>query len=207
MKEALVGGSAGAGVYYKNMKAFVYILIGAVSGVFLAYLLTVGRPAPELNFKIEETASRVAEQLRRFNQVETASAIVEQMVQTTDQKIIVVRGQTTAGFKLAGIAAADVTVDRRGNLTIDLPSPQFFETKLDSGNTKIYDQISKTFSVKAVDFNDNLRTTGELAVRSGACQDGLLTKASENLESLIQATFLGVGFTNVATRIPPGKCD
>jgi len=189
------------------MKTVISIVMGALAGGLLVFLIMSSKATVKpLDLTAERTKAGIAVQLQRLDKITMASATAEQMAEMNDKQTIVVRGKTTAGFDFSKITPDDVSVEEDGSVLIQVPPPEIFKTEADGKSTKIYNPKTKQFDVRDSVLSPALKSVSEKAAQAGACQAGILTTATENMETMMQSYLKALGFKGVATRTPPGKC-
>lgn len=100
-------------------------------------------------------------------------------------------GRVEAGidFSLAKLTKDEVT----GNISISLPKPAIHSVDIGPESFKLYSEKSGLFNpISVTDFNASL-TELESTAREKAMQSGLLSRAEQNAEKLVESFIMGMG--------------
>lgn len=116
-----------------------------------------------------------------------------------DRLLLVVYGDVTAGVDLAGVEASGVTINDR-SVTLTLPAPEIFSTRLDNTKTRVYSRETGLFSRVDPDLESQVRKEAENQVRQAALDGGILSTAAANAAATLTSFLKGLGFDQVVVR-------
>lgn len=189
------------------------VLIVVVSFILISF--------NKVTVTVQPSSDTVVTQIRNLSRVETVSYTLEKVI-AYDQdansiwhflgnhtKLFVVHGDVIAGFDLTSLSKNDVKIDKK-SISINLPPPQILVTTLDESKMKVYDSNSGVYGLwnEGIDANTELQilTQAKTSLHDGACQEGILQKASDNARTQFRAFLTSLGFTTVTINIPKGTC-
>lgn len=161
--------------------------------------------------------STVIHQMQSLNKYETASFTIEKIIEVGtqgnrfqqllygDRILLIAYGQVIAGFDLSLLKESDIEVSP-DQLTVTLPPPQIFTTKLDSAKTKVYDRQQGLLTQGDKDLESEARQIAEQQITQAACDGGILHHASTNAHEQLSTIFKTLGFQAITINIPQGTC-
>jgi hypothetical protein len=188
---------------------FAVILVGAAvwlsTGLGLLRLLRGGHTQINLD---QPTVVRQIQQLRRLETVmytmdkiisgEHANAYLPKFL-AGDRLLLVVHGEVVGGIDLGGLQPGDVLL-RGQKVSIHLPAPEVFSTRIDSAKTKVYSRDTGLFSFPDPNLESEVREVAERQLQEAALQDGILKSAADNARGTISSMLQGFGFREVEIR-------
>jgi hypothetical protein len=188
------------------------VLIGALvwfsSGLGLLHLIGVLRGGRTLINVDQPTVVRQIQQLQRLEIVsytmdkiisgEHANAYLPKFL-AGDRVLLVAHGEVVAGINLARVQPGDVLVQGQ-KVSIHLPAPELFSTRIDNARTKVYSRDTGLFSAPDPNLESEVREEAERQLQQAALQDGILKTAADNARSTISGMLKGFGFHEVDIR-------
>lgn len=162
---------------------------------------------------IDTQQPAVISQIRSLSKLETVNYQLEKVVTakssgplpdllTSDKILLVAHGEVVAGIDLSRLKEEDVTVVS-GTVTVNLPPAEVLYTRLDNDKTYVYDRQTGIFSSPDPNLETELRRVAEREILSAALEDGILTKASENAQTVLRTLITGLGYDKVQFRQSP----
>jgi Protein of unknown function (DUF4230) len=185
------------------------VLVGATvwlsTGLGLLHLLRGGRTQVNVD---QPTVVRQIQQLRRLETVmytmdkiisgEHANPYLPKFL-AGDRLLLVVHGEVVGGIDLGGLQPGDVSIQGR-KVSIHLPTPQVFSTRIDNARTKVYSRDTGLFSSPDPNLESEVREVAEQQIQQAALQDGILKTATDNARGTISSMLQGFGFREVDIR-------
>jgi hypothetical protein len=185
------------------------ILLGSAvwvsTGVGLLHLMKEARNGRTLINVGQPTVVRQIQQLQRL---ETVSYTMDKIISgehdnpylpkflAGDRLLLVVHGEVTGGVDLAKLRPSDVQV-RGPDITIALPKPEIFSTRIDNAKTRVYSRDTGLFSSPDPNLESEVREEAERQLQQAALQDGILKAADQNARNTIASMIQGLGFKQV----------
>ncbi len=172
------------------------------------------------NSNLVANQSAVVTQIQSLNRLETASFTIEKIIDAEDSDtsknifknilfgdkiLLLAHANIIAGFDLSKLQASDVLVDH-GILRIKLPAPEILVSKLDNDKTKIYDRKLGFLTKGNPQLESKARFEAENSLRKAACDQNILSIATENVKKQFQTIFLTAGFSEVNIEVPEAVC-
>ncbi|HVG00601.1 MAG TPA: DUF4230 domain-containing protein, partial [Chloroflexia bacterium] len=162
---------------------------------------------------IDTQQPAVISQIRSLSKLETVNYQLEKVVTakssgplpdllTSDKILLVAHGEVVAGIDLSRLKEKDVTVVS-GTVTVNLPPAEVLYTRLDNDKTYVYDRQTGIFSSPDPNLETELRRVAEREILNAALEDGILTKASENAQTVLRTLITGLGYDKVQFRQSP----
>ncbi|WP_036479231.1 DUF4230 domain-containing protein [Myxosarcina sp. GI1] len=183
-----------------NVCATVLLIIFGIwktSDRFLATLQGFLQPQP-LQLQ-SEISGAIAEKIKSVEELTTTVYTIETVVPTSaDRKIgkfslattkllYIARGEVKAGIDLSNITANNISVSDN-QITVNLPSPQILDSKIDVNASRVYD-YDRGFLNLGPDVAPQLQTLAQRQtleyIVNNACHDGILTTANKKAETAI----------------------
>ncbi|NCC33217.1 MAG: DUF4230 domain-containing protein [Chloroflexia bacterium] len=177
----------------------------------------IATPTPQII-----TSAAVVQRVQQLSRLETASYSIQTVIDVRqgsnipvvgdflegDALLLIAHGTVIAGVDLNTLTTDDVTVAADGrSVTLRLPPAMIFATTLDNERTRVYSRSRGIFAPENKDLETEARRQAEQQILLAACEDGVLSKATEQAQaSLTQLVGL---FDNVAVTVvpaPPGPC-
>jgi uncharacterized protein DUF4230 len=183
-------------------------LLWLSSGLGLLHLIDVLRGGRTLINVDQPTVVRQIQQLQRL---ETVSYTMDKIISgehpnaylpkflAGDRLLLVVHGEVVAGINLASLQPADVSTQGQ-KVSIHLPAPELFSTRIDNAKTKVYSRDTGLFSSPDPNLESEVREEAERQLQQAALQDGILKTAADNARSTISGMLKGFGFQEVDIR-------
>lgn len=167
------------------------------------------------------SSAAVVQRIQALSRLETASYTVQTVIEVQqsqgnplfdffagDAMLLIARGSVVAGIDLGEVEAADVTVSPDGRtITVQLPPARIFSSNLDNAGTRVYSRNRGWFAPENKDLETLARQEAEAQILRTACEDGVLSKATEHAEASLRQ-FLGLieGVTIIVQTAPPEVC-
>lgn len=202
------------------MKKAKYIAIFLVAAVILfavVYTIISIKNQIDPKYTITTSSQTVIKELRALNRLETASFIIEKVVDAGtsgnvfeeflygDRILLIAHGEAIAGFDFANLKDADVNVSG-STVSLTLPPPQILVTKLDSSQTRVYDRKQGLLSKGDKDLESKARLAAEQTITQAACKGEILRVAAENGRKQLSALLRALGFVTITISIPEASC-
>lgn len=113
-----------------------------------------------------------------------------------DRLLLIVHGEVTAGVDLGAIDPSSVKVDGTA-VSINLPDPIIFSTRVDNGRTRVYARETGLFSSPDPELESETRREAERQLTQAALDGGILRTAAINARSTLTSLLHGLGFETV----------
>ncbi len=151
-------------------------------------------------------SAAVVQRVRQLSRLETASYTIQTVVDVRqgsnipiigdffagDELLLIAHGTVVAGVDLGKLTPESVTVSPDGQtVTLHLPPAQIFSALLDSQRTRVYSRERGIFAPENKDLETLARQQAEQQILAAACEDGILTKATEQAEEALRQ-FIGL---------------
>ncbi|MGA7935273.1 MAG: DUF4230 domain-containing protein [Kovacikia sp.] len=175
-------------------------------------LFQVVQPAPKVDVQ-----SVVIQQVRNASELTTAVFTMEAVVPTsqdssvggfvlgTTKLLYIAHGQVQAGVDLSKLTSSNVQVagDR---IQIQLPPPEILDSKIDVSRSSVYDYNRGMLGL-GPDVAPQLQALAQQEalkkIVSAACNDGLLTKASDRAKLVVSQLLTTAGYKTVTVEVQP----
>ena len=189
------------------MKGFIAGLVAAALIVLAVYRIGVFRSGP----RFDTSAATVVRQVRSLQRLETVVYAMDKIVSggyenrflprvlAGDRLLLVVYGDVTAGIDLGRVDASAVKVDGR-SVSLALPGPEIFSTRIDNAKTRVYSRETGLFSRVDPELESEVRKEAENQVRQAALDGGILATAAANASTTLTSFLKGLGFEQVEVR-------
>ena len=149
--------------------------------------------------------------VRSLGRLETESYHLERVVDLTDHQtqlfglvtskdaiLLVAVGDVTAGVDLEHVAPADVDTDWDSHsVTLRLPPPSVFSSKLDEQATRVYSRTTDLIASRHEDLESRARAEAARSMEATAVERGLLDRARGDAERALVGLLKSVGFVDV----------
>ncbi len=200
----------------RNLQIMGVALITVVVAI-LIWTVFSKNPLGKPNTYIDLSRPSVVKEMQALNRLETASFTIEKIVEAGqqgnafqdllygDRILLVAHGKVVAGIDMSQVKESDVNVS--GNkVTINLPAPQILSSTLDNSKTSVYDRTQGFLSRGNKDLESEARRAAEGAIKSAACEAGIMQEAKNNAGDRIRQLFQFAGFSEVIVNVPNGGC-
>lgn len=202
------------------MKKAKYIALFVVVAIILfavVYTIISIKNKIDPKYTITTSSQTVIKELRALNRLETASFIIEKVVDAGtsgnvfqeflygDRILLIAHGESIAGFDFANLNNSAVNVSG-STVSLTLPPPQILVTKLDSSQTRVYDRKQGLLSRGDKDLESKARLAAEQTIQQAACKGEILRVASENGRKQLSALLRALGFITITISIPEASC-
>lgn len=153
----------------------------------------------------------VVRQIQQLQRLETVSYTMDKIISgehanaylpkflAGDRLLLVVHGEVVGGINLAELQPGDVLTQGQ-KVSIHLPAPEVFSTRIDNAKTKVYSRDTGLFSSPDPNLESEVREEAERQLQQAALQDGILKIAADNARSTITSILKGYGFHEVEVR-------
>jgi hypothetical protein len=150
----------------------------------------------------------VVRQIQQLQRLETVTYTMDKIISgernnpylpnvfVGDRLLLVVHGEVIAGVNLANLHPSDVKVEEH-KLSIHLPAPEIFTTRIDNQKTRVYSRDTGLFSSPDPNLETEVRQEAERQLQQAALQDGILRSADQNARNTVSSLLKGLGFTSV----------
>ncbi|QZZ20857.1 DUF4230 domain-containing protein [Leptothermofonsia sichuanensis E412] len=182
----------------------------------LSNLLNAPPPQPKVNVQ-----SVVIQQMRDASELTTAAFTMQAVVPTsqdntfggfvfgTTRLLYIAYGEVKAGVDLSQVTPENVRVSGEA-IQIQLPPPRILDSKIDVNRSSVYD-YSRGMLGLGPDVAPELQKLAQqealTKVIDAACQDGLLTKASDRAQLVVTQLLNTAGYRQVAVQVQPPAGD
>jgi hypothetical protein len=187
--------------------AFVAGLAVAAAGVLAVKRIDFFSTGP----RFDTSQATVVHQIRSLQRLETVVYAMDKIVAggyenrflprvlAGDRLLLVVYGDVTAGVDLSRVEASGVKIEGR-SVTLTVPAPEVFSTRIDNTKTRVYSRETGLFSRVDPDLESQVRQESEKQVRQAALDGGILPAASANAATTLRSFLKGLGFEQVEVR-------
>lgn len=170
----------------------------------------------------------VIEQVQGASELTTAIFAMEAVVPTESNRTVgnyvvgqtnllyIAHGEVRAGIDLEAISEENIEVidgsgEQPPSLVVTLPAPKILDSKLDVTRSKVYD-YDRGFLSLGPDRAPELQTLAQQEalkrIRQGACDEGILSMASERAEVTMRQLLAPMGHGNLTVNITePEGCS
>jgi hypothetical protein len=186
-------------------------MLGFAAGFLVAMLLALA--AGWIVFfrggsRIDISQPTVIQQIQQLQRLETVVYNMEKIVTGSqenrflptllvgDRLLLIVHGEVTAGVDLAALDATQVKVDGK-SITINLPEPIVFSTRVDNARTRVYARETGLFSSPDPQLESEVRREAERQLTQAALDGGILRTAAANARTTLTSLLNGLGFEAV----------
>src|SRR5262249_39448295 len=134
--------------------------------------------------RFDTSVPTVVRQVRSLQRLETVVYAMDKIVSggyenrflprmlARDRLLLRVYGDVAAGVDLGRVDASGVKVDGRA-VTLALPAPEVFSTRIDNAKTRVYSRETGLFSRVDPDLETQVRQEAERQVRQAALDGGI----------------------------------
>ncbi|NTV62017.1 MAG: DUF4230 domain-containing protein [Oscillochloris sp.] len=150
---------------------------------------------------VVQNGTAVVRRIQQLSRLETASYTVEQVIEVrqdssvplignilaSDALLLIAHGKVVAGVDLSQLDADSVTISSDGrSITLRLPPVQILDFGLDSSKTRVYSRDRGVFAPENKDLETRARQEAEQRILQAACEDGVMSRATEAAEVSLQ---------------------
>ncbi len=190
------------------------ILVGSIGGLVLsrtsgrAWISHMWSAVTGRTLTIDVSQPTVVDRIQRLQRLETVIYTMDKIVSGAkenpvlpnflagDRLLMLVHGEVVAGIDFSNLRPGDVTVDGK-QVTLRLPPPQIFSTRIDSGKTRVYSRQTGLLVPTDPDLETQVRQEAERQLQEAAMADGILRNAQQNAASTIKSLLQGLGFEKI----------
>lgn len=199
----------------KNIQVVLGVVIAVTA--FVAGVLVWKLLSSSVFISINKNQTAVVEEMKQLNRLETASFTIEKVIDAHtngnafqellygDKILLIAHGQVVAGFDLSKLTQDNIKIKGK-SITVQLPAPEVFFTRLDNNLTRVYDRQQGLLSKGQPDLETQARQSAESEIQAAACEEGILDQASESGKKQLTAFLHGLGFTEIQINVPAGHC-
>ena len=178
-------------------------------------------PPPE---DVVDVRSVVVQQVRDASELTTAVFTMETVVPTESDRtfagytigktnlLYVAHGEVRAGIDLSELSTADVVASTNTAdetiLRIQLPAPQLLDSKIDVSRSQVYDYDRGFFNLgpdRAPELQSLAQQTALNQIEQAACEEGILTMASDRAELVVKQLLSSAGYAQVTVETLPAQ--
>jgi hypothetical protein len=161
--------------------------------------------------RIDLSRPTVVQQIQQLQRLETVVYSMEKIVTGTqeskylprmlvgDRLLLIVHGEVTAGVDLGGLDPSQLTIDAK-TVSIKLPEPSVFSTRLDNQRTRVYSRETGLFTSPDPGLESDVRREAERQMTQAALDGGILKTAATNARATLTSLLQGLGFEAVTFR-------
>lgn len=175
-----------------------------------------------------DTRTLVVEQVQGASELTTAIFSMQTVVPTESNRTVgnyvigqtnllyMAYGEVRAGIDLSAISEENVEViddadELSPSLVVTLPAPKILDSKLDVSRSEVYD-YDRGFLQLGPDRAPELQTLAQQEalkrIRQGACDEGILTMASERAEVTMRQLLAPMGYDSLTVKVAePEGCS
>ncbi len=172
--------------------------LGATLGVKLSNFSLVPAALTALPERIDVSRPSVVTEVRSLGQLVTYSMEQEKIIEAgtwggnaiqsawyKDHMLFIANGTVVAGFDLETLPEGSV-VETGDMITVDLGSPKLMFSRIDNEKSKVYEREVGLFNSPDLHLESRTRQKAEEALRHSACQSGILQKAGESGQRVVE---------------------
>jgi hypothetical protein len=164
---------------------------------------TVVRPTPNVLRSVQELArlQSVTFHMERVIDLRDEQEHAFGLVHAEDSILLVAVGEVIAGVDLAALRPEDVRVDpATRQVTLTLPAPQVFVSRLDSEHTHVHSRSTDVLARRSEALESRARLEAERSITRGALESGILERAKVSAAHTVSSLVRGLGFSDVVVR-------
>lgn len=186
------------------MKGFILGFVAATTAaVLVVWLLFFRDPT-----RIDVSRPTVVHQIQQLQRLETVVFNMEKIVTGSqesmflprllsgDRLLLIVHGEVTAGVDLGMLDASQLTIDGK-TVTVNLPEPSVFSTRIDNTRTRVYARETGLFTSPDPELESQVRREAERQLTQAALDGGILKTAAANARTTLTSLLQGLGFAVV----------
>lgn len=185
-------------------KGFILgFVAAATAAVVVIWLLFFRDPT-----RIDVSRPTVVQQIQQLQRLETVVFNMEKIVAGSqeskflprllsgDRLLLIVHGEVTAGVDLGTLDASQLTINGK-TVTINLPEPSVFSTRIDNARTRVYARETGLFTSPDPELESEVRREAERQLTQAALDGGILKTAAANARATLTSLLQGLGFEAV----------
>lgn len=158
--------------------------------------------------RVDVSRPTVVQQVQQLQRLETVVYSMEKIVTGSqeskylprmlagDRLLLIVHGEVTAGVDLGTLVESQIVVDGK-TVTVTLPEPSVFATRLDNARTRVYARETGLFTSPDPELESEVRREAERQLTQAALDGGILKTAATNARSTLTSLLQGLGFEAV----------
>jgi hypothetical protein len=159
-------------------------------------------------YRIDVSRPTVVQQIQQLQRLETVVYNMEKIVSGSqeskylprmlagDRLLLIVHGEVTAGVDLGALLDSQIRIEGK-TVTITLPQPAVFSTRLDNARTRVYARETGLFTSPDPELESEVRREAERQLTQAALDGGILKTASTNARATLTSLLQGLGFEAV----------
>lgn len=172
--------------------------LGATLGVKLSNFSFVPAGLTAIPERIDVSRPSVVTEVRSLGQLVTYSMEQEKIIESgtwggnviqrawyKDHLLFIANGTVVAGFDLEALPEGSV-VETDSMITVNLGSPKLMFSRIDNEKSKVYEREVGLFNSPDLHLESRTRQKAEVALRNAACQSGILQKAGESGQRVVE---------------------
>ena len=161
--------------------------------------------------RIDVSRPTVVQQIQQLQRLETVVYSMEKIVTGSQESkylprmlagerlLLIVHGEVTAGVDLGTLDPSQLTIDGK-SVSITLPEPSVFSTRLDNQRTRVYSRETGLFTSPDPELESDVRREAERQMTQAALDGGILKTAATNARATLTSLLQGLGFDAVMFR-------
>lgn len=161
--------------------------------------------------RIDVSRPTVVQQIQQLQRLETVVYSMEKIVTGSQESkylprmlagerlLLIVHGDVTAGVDLGALDPSQLTIDGK-SVSIKLPEPSVFSTRLDNQRTRVYSRETGLFTSPDPELESDVRREAERQMTQAALDGGILKTAATNARATLTSLLQGLGFDAVMFR-------
>lgn len=154
---------------------------------------------------IDVSRPTVVQQIQQLQRLETVVFNMEKIVTGSqdskflprllagDRLLLIVHGEVTAGVDLGALDQSQLAIDGK-TVTINLPEPSVFSTRIDNARTRVYARETGLFTSPDPQLESEVRREAERQLTQAALDGGILKTAEANARTTLTSLLQGLGF-------------
>jgi hypothetical protein len=188
---------------------FVVAAIALLAGAAVMVVRAI-KPVPAQKIEIQG-APDVVLAMRDLSKLETESYHLEKVVQISDKQeaafglleaedalLLVAVGDVVAGIDFGKLESTAIKSDwAKRSVSIVLPAPEVFSSKLDSAQTKVFSRKTDALAKRDETLESKARMYAEQSMQKAAVDAGVLDRARTHAEKTVRATLGALGFQQI----------
>jgi hypothetical protein len=188
---------------------FVVAAIALLAGAGVMLLRAI-KPVPAQKIEIQ-AAPDVVLAMRDLSKHESESYHMEKVVQISDKQeaafglleaedalLLVAVGDVIAGIDFGKLESNAIKSDwTKRSVSIVLPAPEIFSSKLDSAQTKVFSRKTDALAKRDESLESKARLYAEQSMQKAAVDAGVLDRARTHAEKTVRATLGALGFQQI----------
>jgi hypothetical protein len=161
--------------------------------------------------RIDVSRPTVVQQIQQLQRLETVVYSMEKIVTGSQESkylprmlagerlLLIVHGEVTAGVDLGALDASQLSITGKA-VSMKLPDPSVFSTRVDNQRTRVYSRETGLFTTPDPDLESDVRREAERQMTQAALDGGILNTAAANARTTLTSLLNGLGFEAVTFR-------